>query len=235
MAIKKLYANGDSWTYGQELGDNLPDELDYKFYNSWPWWLAQRMNIPQVVNDSLGGSSCDRIFRRTIDYIKNQKDISDTVFILGWTSAERFEWPTTKKLTHHNGYSDDEWEEVHWISMLFSNDVSASGHERTWHDKLARINQFKNKWFRIRDYQADLNKVEQYIYILNELIKEKNSTVYHFWALGQPIQKYNILDESLIKIADKKQWSREKYGHPTVESHQKIADIIYDKIQNTAK
>ena len=46
MAIKKLYANGDSWSYGQELGDNLPDELDYKFYNSYSWFLFQRMKIP---------------------------------------------------------------------------------------------------------------------------------------------------------------------------------------------
>ena len=27
MAIKKLYANGDSWTYGQELNDDLPGRI----------------------------------------------------------------------------------------------------------------------------------------------------------------------------------------------------------------
>ena len=50
--IKTLYANGDSWTFGQELRDNDPDHLTYKFYNTWPWHLREHMKIPTVVNDA---------------------------------------------------------------------------------------------------------------------------------------------------------------------------------------
>ena len=63
--MKTLYVNGDSWTYGQELRDDTTDDLSYKFYNTWPWHVAQHFQIPQLVNEGQGGGSNDRIFRKT--------------------------------------------------------------------------------------------------------------------------------------------------------------------------
>ena len=235
MAIKKLYTNGDSWTYGQELGDGFPDELDYKFYNTWPWFLSRHMKIPQVINDGLGGGSCDRIFRKTVDYIKSQDTIEDTIFVLGWTSEERFEWPSKVKKVFHDGWKEDYWEEINYISMLFSTEISNIGNSREYTDTIMRLNGLRNKWFRIREYDADLKKVEQYVYILNELVKGKGSKIYHFWALGEPIQQHSIFPKTLIDIVIEKEWSVCTHRHPTEETQQKIADIIYDKIQSTAK
>ena len=232
MAVKKLYANGDSWTYGQELNDDQPGELDYKFYNTWPWWLAQRMDIPQVINDSLGGCSCDRIFRTTLNYIKSQKDISDTIFVLGWTSPERFEFPLVKKESYHDGYHTNTWEEIHYLCMLFSSPLVpvVDGDKREWNDKIARLNQLKDRWFRLRDYEVDKEKVKQYIYILNELVHLKGSKIYHVWALGNIEKEYSVLPCTLNELTTKNNWPRLPHRHPTVESHQKIADTIYDAI-----
>ena len=236
MAIKRLYVNGDSWTYGQELGDELPDELDHKFYNTWPWFLSQRMNIPQLINDALGGGSCDRIFRKTVDFIKSKDTLKDTIVILGWTSAERFEWPTKYKRIFHNGTEQDFWEEITYVSMMFSQDVAQSDPDyREYMDTIARLNGLKNKWFRIREYEADLKKVEQYVYILDELVKAKGGKIYHFWALGDTIPQYNLFDDNVMAITTNNKWPMCKHRHPTEETHQKIADIIYDAIQNKEK
>lgn len=236
MAIKKLYANGDSWSFGAELGDNLPDELDYKFYNSWPMFLSQRMGIPQVINDSLGGGSCDRIFRKTVEYIKSQDTIEDTVFILGWTSEERFEWPSKTNVRFHDGFKDDYWEDVVYISMMFSNEISHGPHADSEHiDTIARLNGLKNKWFRLRDYEGDLKKVENYVYILDELVKAKGGQIYHFWVLGTPLPKYNLFNTTLSAITERNQWPRQKHKHPNEETQQKIADTIYDAIQSKRK
>jgi hypothetical protein len=242
MAFKKLYVNGDSWTYGQELGDDRIDELDYKFYNTWPWHLSQRMEIPQLINDGLGGGSCDRIFRTTVEYIKSQVTIEDTIFVLGWTSRERFEWPLMDTLTHHNGTDLEKHEYLKYVSVLFSQEVSPwttyPGEnllEATIEDKVARLNALKNKWFRIREYEADTEKVEQYLYILDELVNAKGGEIYHFWALENPILKYSILKDSLMSITRKNGWSLCQKDHPDETTHKKIADIIYNGIENKRK
>jgi len=236
MAIKKLYANGDSWSFGAELGDNLPDELDYKYYNSWPMFLSQRMKIPQVINDSLGGGSCDRMFRKTVDYIRSQDTIEDTMFVLGWTSEERFEWPSKIKHTFHDGFDNDYWEDITYISMLFSNELSYGPNADSQHiDTVSRLNGLKNKWYRVRDYEGDLLKVKDYVYTLDELINAKGGQIYHFWVLGTPIPKYNLFDDTVNSIVERKQWPRKHHKHPNEETQQKIADIIYDAIQNRGK
>ena len=59
--------------------------------------------------------------------------------------------------------------------MLFSTEISNIGNSREYTDTIMRLNGLRNKWFRIREYDADLKKVEQYVYILNELVKGKGS------------------------------------------------------------
>ena len=128
--IKTLYANGDSWTFGQELRDDANDHLTYKFYNTWPWRLAQRLDIPQVVNDALGGTSNHRIFRKTIDYIRNYKgNYNHLLVIVAWTTYERVELPVVVKRKHNNGYTEWESNKIEYTSCLLY--TSPSPRDRT--------------------------------------------------------------------------------------------------------
>ena len=116
--IKTLYANGDSWTFGQELKDDNTDHLTYKFYNTWPWHVAQELKILQLVNEAQGGGSNDRIFRKTIDYIRNYKgNPEELLVIVAWTTYERFELPVAVKREHNNGYTDWESLDIEYTSM----------------------------------------------------------------------------------------------------------------------
>ena len=121
--MKTLYVNGDSWTYGQELRDDTTDDLSYKFYNTWPWHVAQHFQIPQLVNEGQGGGSNDRIFRKTIDYIRNYKGKpSELLVIVAWTTYERLELPVAVKRKHDNGYTKWESLDIEYTSMLM-NDI----------------------------------------------------------------------------------------------------------------
>ena len=119
--IKTLYVNGDSWTFGQELKDDTTDHLTYKFYNTWPWHVAQELKIPQLVNEAQGGGSNDRIFRKTIDYVRNYKsNPKELLVIVAWTTYERFELPVAVERKHDNGYTEWESLDVEYTSMLMN-------------------------------------------------------------------------------------------------------------------
>lgn len=106
-----LYVNGCSWTAGSELehetelfepwaetqlikGIKREDFGLPEFYNmhNWGSFLGQKLNA-NVINESLGGGSNQRMIRTTLNYINSltEEEQSDLVVVLGWTSAERSE------------------------------------------------------------------------------------------------------------------------------------------------
>ena len=121
MQIRTMYVNGDSWTFGQELRDDEPDHLTYKYYNTWPWHLSQSLEIPVLHNDALGGTSNDRIYRRTLDYIQNYKgDYDELLIIPAWTTYERREVAYTNTVDHDNGYTQWQQQDVNYASLLLN-------------------------------------------------------------------------------------------------------------------
>ena len=96
--MKCLYAGGDSWCEGDELGlpyDPVTTPV-YRYKNSWPSLLATQLRIPITVNDGLRGTSGSRIYRRATRFIRNwlqHHRASDLTVVLGWTTLERDEVP----------------------------------------------------------------------------------------------------------------------------------------------
>lgn len=116
-----MYVNGDSWTFGQELRDDATDHLTYKYYNTWPWHLSRSLEIPVLHNDALGGTSNDRIYRRTLEFIKNYRgDYTELLVVPAWTTYERREVAYDKTETHNNGYSEWEQTYVRYVSVLMN-------------------------------------------------------------------------------------------------------------------
>lgn len=95
--IKCLYAGGDSWTEGDELG--LPwDDIStpvYRYNNSWPKLLADKLKAT-CFNDGLRGTSGTRIFRRATRFMHNwckTRDANDLLVVVCWTTLDRDELP----------------------------------------------------------------------------------------------------------------------------------------------
>jgi hypothetical protein len=80
--IKLLYTIGDSWTYG--------DELENPKKECWPSVLSKDIGC-KLINDSKNGGPNDWMFRRTIEWVCQQKSFDDTAVIVGWSEPNRRE------------------------------------------------------------------------------------------------------------------------------------------------
>jgi hypothetical protein len=79
-----ILVNGDSWTGGPTYE---------KLNDTWPYQMAEKYQLP-IENLACSGASNQRIFRTTIEYLyKCNQPISH--LIIGWSSFDRFEFPTT--------------------------------------------------------------------------------------------------------------------------------------------
>jgi len=87
--MKYLFTNGDSWTWGQGLQE---DQSDFNPKGHWPEVLGEKLNL-EVINIAENGSANERILRSTIEWVVDNKDkINETLFIIGWTISDRWEW-----------------------------------------------------------------------------------------------------------------------------------------------
>lgn len=239
--IKTLYANGDSWTFGQELRDYANDHLTYKFYNTWPWHLAQRLDIPQVVNDALGGTSNYRIFRKTIDYIRNYKgNYNHLLVIVAWTTYERVELPVVVKKQHNNGYSEWETLETEYTSMLMNSKPNVKTKDsmtdkliQDWHMNRTLLNHSKINSYEFFNLQ----------WLLKQTCNSLGVNLLQMYALDNPefvantpeantkwmdaISPYPESFNKMLMRVEGRQDVRAPGRHPNEQGHQKIADRIY--------
>lgn len=89
-----LYANGCSWTSGNgaQNDPSLPSSHVDHLSLAWPRWLAELLKV-DVLNDSTGGGSNDRIVRTTLDFIKSLPTDrrKTTLVVIGFTTPDRGE------------------------------------------------------------------------------------------------------------------------------------------------
>lgn len=85
-----LLANGDSFTYGDELGGSRnPDGNDTHHHHTYVHKLSASLDL-KYVNLAVNGSSNMKIYRRTFDFLmKTKKDID--LLVIMWSNFGRFE------------------------------------------------------------------------------------------------------------------------------------------------
>ena len=91
--FKYLLANGCSFTLGSCMYDveTFIDQTEKREKNRFSKKLADKLNLEEI-NISTGGSSNDRIFRTTFDWIENNKEkVKDTLFVIGLSDNLRKE------------------------------------------------------------------------------------------------------------------------------------------------
>lgn len=95
----KLYVNGCSMTFGDELVGSSMDDLKYpelREPKTWSGRLGTFLNFDSVINDARPGSSNEGIVRRTLeflgDYTNEGNDPKELIVIIGWSSPYRYEF-----------------------------------------------------------------------------------------------------------------------------------------------
>ena len=78
----KLYTNGCSFTWGDELSDR-----NLRFAGL----LANKFNC-ELIDDSMCGASNERILRTTLDYLQNPNtNLENLMVVIGWSGISRKE------------------------------------------------------------------------------------------------------------------------------------------------
>lgn len=227
--MKLLYANGDSWTHGDEIAEeNILDQVSERYYNTWPWKLSQRLDIPVCVNDAQGGTGNLRIFRRTSEFIYkwigSNKQTSDLIIVVGWSTPERSE------IGEGSGIYP-----IQIQGPLSFTDIPRD-------DK--SIENFHKAFYEIYSDSYGENLTALYMMNLRLLCKSLGIRYYDFVAIGKNPQywqeyiktKWNIELENMYM---KNTWSAESYnnswprhthGHPTKDTHSLWANVLYKEL-----
>jgi len=93
-----LYAAGCSFTWHRPL----------RLEETWPYHLHRRMGIKNLINNGVGGGSNYKIFRRTEEYFRTNKNTSNTLAVIQLTNPLRFE-TYDDKFSHIKKYTEENW------------------------------------------------------------------------------------------------------------------------------
>jgi hypothetical protein len=218
--LNHLYTCGCSWTEGAELEDySKSNAFSIMYYNSWPWFLSQNLEIPILINEGSGAGSNARIFRKTsefiFNYIEQEKPPEELLVIIGWTTPERNEIGIEDRI----------------IKLTIQNPLIG-------HSKLQPYNEdikvYHNKFYQI--YSDHYGQRMQLLYMKNlrYLCKGLGIQYFDFIALGQyPDDQHleNLYPDTFQYIVASENLPVHQFGHPTKETHKIWADRLKEFIK----
>ena len=162
------------------------------FWNEFTWakHLADKLNL-NLINDSAGGGSNDRIVRTTVDYVRNltPEQRSRTLIIIGWTLSIRNEICVKDKQSVPNWYRFNATRKFS-ETLTFDHTLSSAQVEQI--DKVYKL------W--MTDIFNDYERVQSYfqgVYLLSNLLENLGIRYYFFNAL--PLW-YFVSDEMVGEI-----------------------------------
>lgn len=198
-----LYANGCSMMLGSELGEedshNRPLDVEYRAKHCSVGVLADLLNADEVVNDSCGGGSNDRIVRTTIDWVLANKDRDDILVIIGWTEPSRRELYLQDIRLHHNWATEEEYPFTQTMYHDPDSDIGKS--------KLGKLTEHY-----LMNHRCEIVDIYQYlqqIILLREFLKSNNIPHLFFSGLSSIDIYFNTAMYELDKDADYK----DKFGN----------------------
>lgn len=220
--IKTLYASGCSWTAGEELAPlSDPNRPSIMYYNSYPWFVAQTLNIPILLNEARGAGSNFRIFRRTCeyitDYVNRGEYPSSLMILIGWTTLER----------HEIGIKD------RIVPLTIQNPLIPNSLD---HIKDEIVDYQKTFYNNYSDQYGERLQI-LYMTTLRLLCKSLGIHYFDFIALGKSINLYpsylnlqTVVPETYHTYVADNKLSVHEYKHPTKETHKIWSNKLCEKI-----
>jgi hypothetical protein len=241
--MKTLYANGDSWTQGDELGMPYVEHQteSFEMYWSWPWQLHKLLKTTVCINEGLKGTSNDRIFRRTTSFIrKYQKkyNTKDLTVAICWTTPDRWEIPVDVE-------SNGEWEGWHIPVQQYGVNFPNFSHVSVIDDVAKQgLDNIHKPWVLtlpaiMARSLAHYNRMWQLKQICNSLnIKLIQTFALDWGEFDVTDENYNnewhtdiqYLDKIFINYCRDNEYKLAPGGHPYKEGHEGWAKYIYDNI-----
>lgn len=206
-----LYVNGCSWTYGEDLKNPPQEVFSTNLKNIFPF--------EECINDSQCGGSNHRIVRRTINFLLENKEYWDDLFILiGWTCMHRTEfWSDFNK----------EWL---WVNQYRQSENSEKGHKaRVFYQNLWNETEaFTDYFLSVLELQSflKLNNIKYYMF---RSFAFQNPQTNEFFGGDQDLELYkklvreNLIPKTYLDAIDSKYFPSfvnfEKSWHWVINNH----------------
>ena len=213
-----ILINGGSWTGGRRIEAG----------NYWPDFLKEN-TTQSVVNLGLGGSSNQRIYRSTVDFLYSTENTVN-ILIIGWSFIERDELPCFVNDNSNSNYFRITSREVYYKNDLVPDPVKKSIHNiyyKWCFNQNKNIKLFLLNALAIQDicYQKNIKLVNFFSFqnIFNlcdteDLIVLKNKLNMNLW-IEQTMKDYTS-DFPLTHT-----------GHTNEDGNRFWADFIMEKIK----
>jgi len=237
--MKYLYVNGCSMSDGSCLIPYSDERIkilglnqtnwDIGFDERWSKLLSDKLGLEEI-NEARHGGSNDRIVRMTIEWCNNNQDkINDTLFVIGWTNYDRFEF---------------------WDNYL-DRYVQVSNGEPTHNDRddkrLRKV--VEEYWKERHNFIQQKNKYVRNIILFQSFFKSNNLFYLFLDAIGNQMDiiknhKYNSFideknwwnyNESINSFADLAGYLNsfgidyeDGSGHPGIEAHKELSEQLYE-------
>ena len=241
-----LYVDGCSFTWGLEL-DNPPEE-------NWGHLLGKKLELP-VINNSYNGQGNDEMFRKVYELLYTTKSLPSIIVIqlselsririfddidMKWKSASESSWNFPKKTQdYYFKYYFSVYQNVYYLftqMLLLKDKCDSLDIEFYVFDGICDINLHC-----LRGIKENQEKVK--LLGLYQSIKDKKFLLYngdYSWNNINQKDKYhnantilNYHDSFWKNRPDKPddgEWDRDG-GHPTKESHEFMANEIFNFIK----
>ncbi len=248
-----LYVDGCSFTWGLEL-DNPPEE-------NWGYFLGKKLGL-SVINNSYNGQGNDEMFRKVYELLYTTKSLPSIIVIqlseltririyddvdMKWKSASPAAWDFPKKTQdYYWKYYYSVYQNIYYLfvhMLLFKDKCDSLGIKFYVFDGICEINtQCLETLSNILPQTEKIVMVDQLRYYETtiENADQKNKAEMKLLDLYQTVKDKNFLlyngDYSWSgKVTDLKkenEWYTDCH-HPTKESHEFIANDIYNFIKES--
>jgi hypothetical protein len=249
-----LYSNGCSWTWGGSLDhlfcrDNSHNKVDdsKRLPLLWPYHLGKLLGAEATVNLADGCGSNQRIVRTTYNWLQSQDKeyLKKVVAVIQLTEWSRFE------MLDPLNY-EDEWDDhpADWLKCKVDIVNHQSNHFPRKEPDFTELKKKTNNILKNTHPLEHFYRNISYIYALKGMfdafkIKDyyiwNNSHIWHQWPQEHRntiFNQFKVLDE----VHDSNEFRHsndfwfyerisEQDGHPSIQGHIDLANIIYDRMK----
>ena len=215
--MKYLYINGDSF-----CGDGIKERGGKTFGEL----LCDKYNL-DIEEDYLGGSSNHRIYRTTVNFIKEcEHKLQDILFLIGWTKITRFEIydAINKRYIQkgHSGFYDnltEFWKE--YIKCFLDT-------EQLYREHIQRI-------FLLQSLFENYNCKYLFYNIFNDSVISQTDEIIDFKRWIKPRSSFDKYLNNFSSEDVRQEWDDIKNvydDHPNLLGHQKWFEVVTSVIES---
>jgi len=273
---RTLYVNGCSWTSGNEIECDIKfieylnnNNLKISKTNNWSivneknvhvanisdlWnefnWsgiISKKLNIQNLINESVGGGSNDRIFRMTYDFLLKypKEKRNELLLIIGWTCSDRREIYLEQI---------DSWERFNpTYSFTETLDYTKSNIDKNY--KIELDNLHKDFIMLLHNDYECTHRYFQQVYYLSNLLENLNIKYVFFNSFSpyggglkndiiknkfiNDVEWYdnneNIINQTMMEFVLKNEYPVAPFKHPMIDAHYNWAIFLMNYLQKIYK